>query len=198
MSKYIFKTSDIYYLNSSIPKNKLNIKDEKELRSIEHFLLLEAYKKFAKKLDNELDENFFINLHKKTFQDLYKWAGNYRNVDIIKGDTLFCRGIYIKNEMQKLFEKLRKDNYLKNLDKELFIQKLAYYKCELISIHPFYELNGRIIRLFIDILSINSGYDVIDYSNIDEEEYIKCAIECVQNANQKCFENIIRNSLKGL
>jgi len=198
MSKYIFKTSDIYYLNSSIPKNKLNIKDEKELISIEHFLLLEAYKKFAKKLDNELDENFFINLHKKTFQDLYKWAGNYRNVDIIKGDTFFCRGIYIKKEMKKLFEKLRKDNYLKNLDKELFIQKLAYYKCELISIHPFYELNGRIIRLFIDILSINSGYDVIDYSNIDEEEYIKCAIECVQNVNQKCFENIIRNSLKGL
>ena len=198
MSKYIFKTSDIYYLNSSIPKNKLNIKDEKELISIEHFLLLEAYKKFAKKFDNELDENFFINLHKKTFQDLYKWAGNYRNVDIIKGDTFFCRGIYIKKEMKKLFEKLRKDNYLKNLDKELFIQKLAYYKCELISIHPFYELNGRIIRLFIDILSINSGYDVIDYSNIDEEEYIKCAIECVQNVNQKCFENIIRNSLKGL
>ena len=149
MSKYTFKISDIYYPNTSIPKNKLNIKDEEELREIEHLLLLESYEKFAKKLDVELDENFFKNLHEKTFQDLYEWAGVYRDVDIAKGDTLFCRGIYVNQEMKKLFEKLKKDNYLKNLDKEIFIQKLAYYKCELIAIHPFYELNGRIIRLFI-------------------------------------------------
>jgi len=195
MSKYTFKISDIYYPNTSIPKNKLNIKDEEELRKIEHLLLLESYEKFAKKLDVELDENFFKNLHKKTFQDLYEWAGVYRDVDIAKGDTLFCRGIYVNQEMKRLFEKLKKDNYLKNLDKETFIQKLAYYKCELIVIHPFYELNGRIIRLFIDILSINAGYDVVDYSNITEDEYIKCAIECVQNADYKCFEDIIRNTI---
>jgi len=93
MSKYTFKISDIYYPNTSIPKNKFNIKDEDELREIEHLLLLESYEKFTKKLDVELDENFFKNLHKKTFQDLYEWAGVYRNVDIIKGDTLFCRGM---------------------------------------------------------------------------------------------------------
>jgi len=193
MSKYTFKISDIYYPNTSIPKNKLGIRNEDELREIEHLLLLESYEKFAKELDVELDESFFKNLHKKTFQDLYDWAGIYRDVDITKGDTLFCRGIYVEQEMKKLFDKLKKDNYLKNLDKETFIKKLAYVKCELIAIHPFYELNGRIIRLFIDILSINAGYDVIDYSNISEEEYIKCAIECVQNADYKCFEDIINN-----
>ena len=180
MSKYTFKISDIYYPYTSIPKNKLGIKDEDELRKIEHLLLLESYEKFAKKLDVELDEYFFKNLHKKTFQDLYEWVGVYRDVDIAKDDTLFCRRIYVTQEMKKIFANLKKDNYLKNLDKESFINKLAYYKCELIAIHPFFELNERIIRLFIDILSINSEYDVIDYSNISEEEYIKCAIECVK------------------
>ncbi|WP_024788001.1 MULTISPECIES: Fic/DOC family protein [unclassified Lebetimonas] len=195
MSKYTFKISDIYYSNTSIPKNKLDIKDENELIKIEHLLLLESYEKFAKKLDVELDEYFFKNLHKKTFQDLYEWAGVYRDVDIAKGDTLFCRGIYVTQEMKKIFAKLKKDKYLKNLDKETFAHKLAYYKCELIAIHPFLELNGRIIRFFIDILSINAGYDVIDYANITEEEYIKCAIECVQNANYDCFEEIIKSSI---
>ena len=71
MSKYISKTSDIYYPNTSILKNKLNIKDEKKLQEIEHFLLLQAYEKFAKKLDIELNEEFFKNLHKNTFCDLY-------------------------------------------------------------------------------------------------------------------------------
>ncbi|GAB6045962.1 Fic family protein [Caminibacter profundus] len=198
MSKYTFKKSEIYYPKTSIPKNKLNIKDEEKLREIEHLLLLEAYEKFATKLNIELNENFFINLHKKIFQDLYDWAGIYRDVDIAKGNTLFCRGIYVKQEMKKIFNELKKDNYLKNLDKETFIKKLAYYKCELIAIHPFYELNGRIIRLFIDILSINAGYDIIDYSDINEDDYIKCAIECVRSADQECFEKIIKNSIKKL
>ena len=197
MSKYTFKTSDIYYPNTYILKNKFDIKNEEELRSLEHLLLLEAYDKFAKKVNVELNENFFKNLHKNTFQDLYEWAGIYRDVDVVKGNTLFCRGIYVKQEIEKLFRKLKEDNYLKNLnrDKETFIKKLAYYKCELIAIHPFYELNGRIIRLFIDILAINAGYNVIDYSKVIEKKYIKCAIECVQNADYKCFEKIIRNSI---
>ena len=195
MSKYTFKISQIYYPNTSIPKNKLGIKDEYELRKIEHLLLLEAYEKFAKKINSELDENFFKNLHKKTFQDLYEWAGIYRDIDIVKGSTLFCRGIYVAKEMKKIFDQLKNDKYLKNLDIDEFAYKLAYYKCELIAIHPFFELNGRIIRLFIDIVSINAGYDVIDYSNISEEEYIQCAIECVQNAKFDCFIQIIKNSL---
>jgi len=195
MSKYIFKQNKIYYPNSKIPINKLNIKDNEKLREIEHLLLLEGYEKFAKKLDIGLNETFFINLHKKIFQDLYEWAGVYRDVDIAKEDTLFCKGIYVKQEMQKLFIQLKNDNYLKNLDKDTFIKKLAYYKCELIAIHPFYELNGRIIRVFIDILSINNGYDIIDYSNINQQDYINCAIDCVMNGNQECFEKIIKNSI---
>jgi cell filamentation protein len=198
MSKYISKISNIYYPNTSIPKNKLNIKDEKELQKIEHILLFEAYEKFAKKHNIELNEEFFINLHKNTFSDLYEWAGVYRDVDMAKGNSLFCRGMYIKQEMKKLFKQLKKDNYLQNLNKEKLIKKLAFYKCELIAIHPFYELNGRIIRLFIDILSINAGFDIIDYSTIDKNEYIKCAIKCVQNANSNCFEEIIRKSIEKL
>ena len=137
---------------------------------------------------------FFINLHKNTFSDLYEWAGVYRDIDMAKGNSLFCRGMYIKQEMKKLFKQLKKDNYLQNLNKEKLIKKLAFYKCELIAIHQFYELNGRIIRLFIDILSINAGFDIIDYSTIDKNYYIKC----VQNANSNCFEEIIRKSIEKL
>jgi len=115
-----------------------------------------------------------------------------------KGDSLFCRGMYVKDEMKKLFKQLKKDNYLKNCDKEKFIKKLAFCKCELIAIHLFYELNGRIIRLFIDILSINAGFDVIDYSKLSEDEYIECAIECVQNADSGCFEKIIRKTVENI
>ena len=60
----------------------------------------------------------------------------------------------------------------------------------MIAIHPFYEINGRIIRLFIDILALNNGYDFIDYSKILKDDYIECAIKCVREADYQCFEKM--------
>jgi len=65
-------------------------------------------------------------LHKNTFSDLYEWAGVYRDVDMAKGNSLFCRGMYIKQEMKKLFKQLKKDNYLQNLNKEKLIKNLHF------------------------------------------------------------------------
>lgn len=41
---------------------------------------------------------------------------------------------------------------------------LAHYQSELIALHPFYELNGRITRLFFDLIAVYNGYEPIDYS----------------------------------
>jgi len=198
MSKYTFKTNDIYYPNTFVARNKLNIKDKKTIEEIEAFLLENAYSLYIPKAKNKeiiLNEHFFKLLHKNIFQDLYEWAGVYRNFDMAKGDSLFCRGEFVEKEMKKIFELLQKDNYLVNLDKNEFINKLAYYKCELITIHPFYEINGRVIRLFIDLLCVYNGYNTIDYSNISKENYIECAIKCVQEVDFSCFEEIIRAGL---
>ena len=190
MSKYTSKNSKIYYPNTDIPIHKLNLKNKDELIKLENYLLLQTYEKFGTPTKLELNEEFFINLHKNTFVDLYEWSGKYRDIDMAKGGSLFCRGLYVKKEINTLFQKLKKDNYLKNLSKNNFYKKLAYYKCELIAIHPFYEINGRIIRLFIDILALNNGYDFIDYSKISKDAYIECAIKCVREADYQCFEKM--------
>jgi cell filamentation protein len=71
----------------------------------------------------------------------------------------------------------------------------AYFKCELIALHPFYELNGRIIRLFFDMIVRYNNYRYIDYSNITPE-YINASIKCVQFADCTAIEKIIANGLK--
>ncbi len=119
MSKYTFKTSDIYYPNSSVARNKFNIKDKKTIEEIEAFLLENAYSLYIPKAKNKeiiLNEQFFKLLHKNIFQDLYEWAGVYRNFDMAKGDSLFCRGEFVEKEMKKIFELLQKDNYLVSLN----------------------------------------------------------------------------------
>ena len=54
--------------------------------------------------------------------------------------------------------------------KEKLSERLAYYQCELIALHPFYELNGRITRLFFDLIAVYNGYEPIYYSQSLFEE----------------------------
>ena len=107
-------------------------------------------------------------------------------------------------ELDKLFQKLKQEQYLKaaaNTSKEIFAERLAYYQCELIALHPFYEINGRVTRLFFDLIAIANGYDPIDYeATLATHEkpnlYIQAAIDCVQLADTRKLQNIILNGLQ--
>ncbi len=199
MSKYQFDNNPIYLNGSDVPKNKLNITDAEIIHEIENNLLIQAYEKFSNNLteDTEFNEEYFINLHKKTFDTLYDFAGVYRNVNMSKGDSQFCLANYLDNESKRIFIELHKDKYLTIYnDKKSFASKLAYYQGELIALHPFYELNGRTLRLFFDLLCLFNNYKTIDYSeSIVNGNYIEASIDCVQYADNTKMNNIILNGL---
>jgi cell filamentation protein len=200
-SKYHLKDSSLYIKDTDIPQNKLDISDEELIREFEKELLEEAYTTFYDELNQNtnFDEIFFIDLHKRTFESLYEWAGKYRDFNMSKGDSRFCQGKFVQNFSKKIFDELKNDNYLKdykNVSKIEFAKKLAYYKCELIALHPFYELNGRVTRIFFDMIAVYNGYKYIDYSKITPKTYIEASIECVQFADCSKFEKIIYDGLK--
>ena len=79
--------------------NKFDIRDENKLA------ILESDITFAKSiiLENEpielpMDFNFYRNIHKVLFEDIYDWAGKLRTVDISKKGTNFCS----VNQLEKL------------------------------------------------------------------------------------------------
>lgn len=199
MSKYRLDESPIYLEGTDVPKNKLGIADADIIHEIENNLLFQAYEKFSSQITEKtlFDEAYFINLHKKTFESLYDFAGLYRTVNMSKGDSQFCLAQYLPNESIRIFTELKKDAYLLTCkDKKEFAKKLAYYKSELIALHPFYELNGRILRLFIDMLCLYNGYNFIDYSTtIENNAYIEASILCVQYADNSKMGEIIEGGL---
>jgi fido (protein-threonine AMPylation protein) len=73
----------------------------------------------------------------------------------------------------------------------------AYYQSELIALHPFYELNGRITRLFFDLITIHNGYGPIDYGLAlrDDPEvdnnYIRASVDCVQRADPARLRELV-------
>ena len=199
-SKYNVKNSSIYIDGSDVPKNKFNLRNSEQIHEIERELIDESYLIFFDELDENtlFDETYFKDLHKRTFASLYDWAGIYRDFNMAKGESRFCQGAFVESSSKKIFEELKEDNYLKDFEnkpKEEFAKKLAYYKCELNALHPFFELNGRITRMFFDMIVIFNGYKPIDYSTITPKEYIDCAIDCIQYADCDGFEKIILNGL---
>lgn len=200
MSKYQIDASPIYIDGTDIPQNKLDITDSALIHEIESNLLTQAYEQFSSQLTENtiLDETYFIELHQKTFESLYDFAGIYRNVNMSKGYSQFCLTEHLNSESKRIFNELKSDTYLREIEnKNDFAKKMAYYQGELIALHPFYELNGRILRLFCDMLALQNGYEFIDYSDsIENGEYINASIESVQYADTFKLEIILLNGLK--
>lgn len=122
-----------------------------------------------------------------------------------KGGSLFCRAAYLEQEARRIFHEVEQEQCLKqaaNLTEEKFSERLAHYQSELIALHPFYELNGRVTRLFVDLIAVYNGYEPIDYSQALAEgpsglnAYVEASILCVQRADNSKLRQIILQGLR--
>lgn len=97
MTKYQFRESDIYLPGTDVPVNLLGIEEPEILHVIEAELLERAYVQAVEDLSphTRFDEAYFRSLHRNAFESLYAWAGEYRDVDMAKGESMFCRGAYV-------------------------------------------------------------------------------------------------------
>jgi len=108
MAKYTQDKNYIYYENTNIPINKLNIRNLKTLEEEERKLLLKGYEYFHKNLseDTIFDEKYLRELHGKTFNKLYDFAGKYRIVNLSKGYSTFCQVRFLEQTSNVIFNKL--------------------------------------------------------------------------------------------
>ena len=169
---YEFEQDSIYcYPNSFVLKNKLNITDgdllEEAERNITALRILELRQNPP---DGAMNFQYLKRLHKYIFGDIYDWAGEVRNVNINKG-TMFCSHLFISQQAEYIFRQLKKEQYLQNCTSDTMPLRLAYYLSEINALHPFREGNGRVQRLFIEILAERAGYEV-DFSDVSAEEMI--------------------------
>lgn len=141
------------YPNTEVLKNKFGIRDSERLLEIEKTITLGAWQDIREgkiKIKKTFDYKHLKSLHKELFKDLYDWAGKERTVDISKPGTLFCRAMFIEEEAKRIFNNLKKDNFLKDIkDKSKFSEKLGQLFLDINMLHPFREGNGRSQRLFI-------------------------------------------------
>jgi len=103
---------DIYYPDTHILINKLNIQNDSDLQIAEKQALQECIKYFSAKEITIFDSKLICDIHYQFLRKLYEWAGKYRSVDIAKGNTRFAVPQFVPKLMADLDIKIKKDNYL--------------------------------------------------------------------------------------
>ena len=174
MNKYNFTETDKTILKRLV--------DEKE----EEYLSKKRAKDlFEKNILSKVDLGTFKSLqaiHKYLFQDCFETAGLVRKHDIRKGDTLFCKAMYLEDNLRTV-SNMKEDTF------EDIIEKYV----ETNMMHPFYEGNGRVTRIWLDFLLIKRLGKCVDWKKIDKEDYLSAMRRSVINSLE--LKTLLRDKL---
>jgi cell filamentation protein len=186
-------------------KNFLGIKLKRDMDEAESMALKIALDKllstYSKK--HRFKEADIRKMHKAWLGGIYGWAGEYRQVNVSKGDFPFAAAKQIPFLMTEI-EKgpLYKHTPCNFKSLERVIQALAEVHVELVLIHPFREGNGRVARMLSTIMASQAGLPILNFMDITgrkRKEYF-LAITSGLNRDYKpmeiIFKQIIERTLK--
>jgi cell filamentation protein len=103
-----------------------------------------------------------IALHQYLFKDLYDFAGQIRTVNISKGGFRFATALYLKEILIKIEEM-----------SELTFEEIIAKYVEMNIAHPFFEGNGRTMRIWLDLMLKRSLKKMVNWQNIDKTSYLQ-------------------------
>lgn len=95
--------------------------------------------------DKILTEKFVLELHKRMFEDVWKWAGTFRNSNKNIGVDKFQIGIELRNVIDDCRYWIEHKTFSED---EIAVR----FSHRIVKIHPFPNGNGRHSRLISDIL----------------------------------------------
>jgi cell filamentation protein len=89
----------------------------------------------ATPLPGLFDPGHLKAIHKRIFQDVYSWAGQFRTVNISKGGHLFGAAAFVQPALQDVLSKLSREGQLKGTDPARFARRAGFYLGEINAVH---------------------------------------------------------------
>jgi Fic-DOC domain mobile mystery protein B len=131
-------------------------------------------------LQQILTEDFIKELHRRMFDDVWQWAGEFRTTNKNLGVDKFSIGI----EIRKLLDDCRYWIEKKTFSEDEIAVRFSH---RIVSIHPFANGNGRHSRLIADIL-VHDGLNQPIFSwgnkNLTKKgEARNCYLEALKEAD---------------
>lgn len=189
MSRY--DGSDAYvYPGTEVLRNKADIRGQAALDAFEADVsAVRMLELINNPVQGVFDLKHLCAIHRYLFQDVYDWAGEIRTVDISRGASRFANFGLIESYLDPQLQGLAKENFLRGMEPDRFVARLAYYMGEINAAHPFREGNGRVQRLFCAQLAEQAGY-FIDFETVDQTRMYEVMIASF-NGNAKPLADLL-------
>lgn len=134
-------------------------------------------------IDNfELSVDYLKYIHKYLFQDVYEFAGEFRNIDfskhekILNNDSVAYGDCKILKESLEYDISLEKEKNYKDMSVVEVINNITKFSSSIWQVHPFREGNTRTTALFIEKYLISLGYEVDNTLFKDKSVYFRNAL----------------------
>ena len=185
-------------------RNLLGITRVREMNGVETVALQSAMDRFFRRFDegHRFTVEDIREMHRAWLGQIYPWAGEYRGVNVSKGDFMFAAAARVPALMLD-FQKnvLARRTLCRFPDRAEVSDPLAEVHVELVLIHPFREGNGRIARALAILMAAQAGLPQIDFSPISgrrRNEYF-AAVQAGMDRNYRpmavIFADLIERSL---
>ena len=132
--------------------------------------------------DFELSINYLKYIHKYLFQDVYEFAGEFRDINFSKHEIILNNDSVAYGDYKTLKESLEYDislekekNY-KDMSIVDVIKNITDFSSSIWQVHPFREGNTRTTALFIEKYLISLGYNVDNSLFKDKSVYFRNAL----------------------
>lgn len=150
-------------------------------------------------LDTEIDisTTLVLSIHKTAFEELYDWAGKWRNVNVTVGQLIPPEPAQIIHLMYQFIDNLNFKMSVSKTQDEI-VETLIYAHYEFVKIHPFNNGNGRTGRLLMNLITMKFGYKPLELYKREGESrkmYIK-AMQEADKGNFDLLDSLIRQELE--
>ena len=130
----------------------------------------------------ELSVSYLKYIHKFLFQDVYDFAGNFRQKDFSKHEIILNNDSVAYGDYKTLTKSLEYDISLekeKNYQEMNIVEvinNITKFSSNIWQVHPFREGNTRTTAVFIEKYLINLGYNVDNSLFKDKSVYFRNAL----------------------
>jgi cell filamentation protein len=158
------------------PRNFFGYTDYAALQTVETvFVLKRARQLEVHGMPGRFDSAHLQFIHRYLFQDVFPWAGEFRVVNISKGNSTFGPAIHIEAALADALAKLKGEGLLVGRTAHEFAARAAFYLGEINAIHPFREGNGRTQREFIRQLALHAEHP-LSWAGFTQEQMTDASI----------------------
>lgn len=146
-------------------------------------------------LDEKLTPQLLLKLHNLCFGFIFPdWAGKYRKIDVQTSTHQFPPFPQVPELIERFFADLNEQLKYQPEPVEL----IAWAQHRLVWIHPFKDYNGRIARLFGNLLMLRLELPLVEIkveSENDRKNYI-AALKMADDRNYSHLEKLIDTAIK--